>query len=65
MSGPQPHEDVLDPTADPRHKPPAAAPGDDPDVPKPRDVDPAAPPPPDEPVTTPTDAPVKPAGRQP
>ncbi len=59
MPTPPTHEDVFDPTADPRHKPPAAAPGPDPTVPKPRDPAPNAPPPPDEPVI----APVKPADR--
>ena len=46
------HEDVFDPTNDPRHKPPTELPGADPDVPRPRDVNPDAPPPPDEPVIT-------------
>jgi hypothetical protein len=50
MSTPSIHEDVFDPTADPRHKPPAELPGENPTVPRPRDVDPDAPPPPDEPV---------------
>jgi hypothetical protein len=52
MPTPPPHEDVFDPTADPRHKPPAELPGADPVVPRPRDLDPAAPPPPDEPAIT-------------
>jgi len=52
MPNPPIHEDVFDPTADPRHKPPAELPGADPDVPRPRDLDPAAPPAPDEPVVT-------------
>ena len=46
------HEDVFDPTTDPRHKPPTESPDSDPDVPRPRDVSPDAPPPPDEPVIT-------------
>jgi hypothetical protein len=50
MSIPPIHEDVFDPTNDPRHKPPAELPGADPDVPRPRDPDSNAPPPPDEPV---------------
>jgi hypothetical protein len=44
------HDDVFDPTTDPRHRPPTELPGEDPDVARPRHVDPAAPPPPDEPV---------------
>lgn len=51
------HEDVFDPTADPRHKPPAELPGADPNVPKPRNPDSDAPPPPDEPVITQPGAP--------
>jgi hypothetical protein len=58
MSTPPPHEDVFDPTADPRHKPPVAVPGEGPDA-KPRDVGADTPLAPDEPVI----APVKPADR--
>jgi hypothetical protein len=59
MTTPPIQDDVFDPTADPRHKPPVAAPGEQPDVSKPRGVTEDAPPPPDEPAITP----VKPVDR--
>ena len=67
MENPPIRDDVFDPTTDPRHRPPTAAPGEDPDIPRPADVAPDAPPPPDEPATTrpgatPTGTPDEPPG---
>lgn len=66
MSSPKIHDDVFDPTTDPRHKPPAQPPGPDPDAPHPNDVDPVSPPLPDEPVVVqPGTAPTTGAAEQP
>lgn len=53
MSADPIHNDVFDPTTDPRHKPTTAIPGEDPDVPRPKDLAADAPPPPTEPVVAP------------
>ena len=46
------HNDVFDPTTDPRHRPPTELPDIDPNVPRPHDIAPDQVPPPDEPVIT-------------
>jgi hypothetical protein len=65
MSTLPPQGDVFDPTTDPRHVPPATAPGPDPDTARPRNVTLDQPPPPDEPVITqpgPTSSPKRQSG---
>ena len=37
MADPPIHEDVYDPTTDPRHRPPTEVPGEDADTARPRD----------------------------
>lgn len=64
MADPTIPEDVFDPTADARHRPPAAPPQPDPDVPAPRTVAPDAPAPPDEPVIAPAGEPPRPDDRR-
>ncbi|HKB05034.1 MAG TPA: hypothetical protein VKD90_22615 [Gemmataceae bacterium] len=47
------HDDVYDPTTDPRHRPPTEVPGEDPNVPRPRDPTADDPPPGSEPTPVP------------
>ena len=51
------HDDVYDPTTDPRHRPATELPGEDPNVPRPRDPSADPPVPGSE---TPSPAPTKP-----
>jgi len=50
MSADPIHNDVFDPTTDPRHKPTTAIPGVDTEAPRPKNLAADAPPPPAEPV---------------
>jgi hypothetical protein len=52
------HDDVYDPTTDPRHPPATELPGEDPDAPRPRDPTADSPPPRPE---APPEPPPKPA----
>ena len=64
MDAPKVHEDVYDPTTDPRHKPATELPGPDPDAPRPKDPSGQVPPPGREapaPVTPPPDRPDHPS----
>jgi hypothetical protein len=54
------HEDVFDPTTDPRHRPATELPGEDPDTARPRDASAETPPPGTETVPRPAPPPDRP-----